>query len=152
MHKLENPLEDDPAKAKKVDKKIKLYYLELHDYNVSHLMGTLWRNDNRYNFQILNSIREAYANAFDVDEDKVLNLIYDECITCLSACRNIIVHNASFADKQFIEQVDGIELLSNISVGDKLKLNGDLVRKISTESLRVIRELIIAVDSWISDH
>jgi hypothetical protein len=44
-------------------KMIKLNYLQSHGYDLSHRMGTVLRE--KFNFQILESIRDAYLQGFD---------------------------------------------------------------------------------------
>ena len=85
-------------------------------------MGTALRG--KYNFTVLKSTRQAYAEAFSSHPEDIKDTLLDKCLDHLSAVRNVIVHRAAIADKVFLNEVGGSGLFSGMKVGDPVILTG----------------------------
>jgi hypothetical protein len=141
--------EEEPAKAS--EKSMRVEFLERHNYNVSGVMGTIWRRE-RFNFQILGSIRDAYAQAFHKDHDAIRQAICDESITSLSAVRNVLVHNAGIVDGPFEKAVKGIKRFASAERRKPLPIDGILVSDLILGVVEKMAKLAKAVDGWLQSH
>jgi hypothetical protein len=141
----------DANPVKQGDKLMRLEFLEQNGFDVSGLMGTIWRNE-RFNFQILSSIRDAYIRAFWKDDKDIREAILDSSITSLSAVRNIIIHNDGIVDEDFMESVEGIELFKSSKVGDPLLINGKVVYGLVYPVINASKNLLFGVDEWLKSH
>src|SRR3954468_982458 len=85
--------------AAKDDKRVHLNLLEMHKYDVTRNMGTILRQ--RYGFDSLRGIREAYSCAFSRKYNEIDRALLDDALDILSTLRNVIVHRASIADREY---------------------------------------------------
>lgn len=108
--------------------------------------GSFLRETRRVSFQKLDHIRLYYAEAFG---KHVYSLFKEKCggyIFALAAFRNALIHNAGKADKHFIKQVESFPEFRGIQNGDKLPLDGTLVKKLTSAGAQLGIELIYMVD------
>ena len=70
-------------------KTVRLDLLESNGFDLSSKMGSVLRD--RFSFQKLDGIREAYTKAFGTASPKVCELIHDERLTALAATRHVLV-------------------------------------------------------------
>lgn len=133
---------DDDAKGQ-----VRISYLERFGFDLSNAMGSALRS--KYNFTVLESTRQAYAEAFAIRSDEIKAALLNKCLDHLSAVRNVIVHRAAIADKKFLNEVGGSGLFSGTNPGDPVILTGvaasQLIRPVFQRSI----DLIAAVDDWI---
>lgn len=123
--------------------------LRRNKFNVSDKMGAILRV--KFSFTKLESAREAYFRAFH--DPAVRVAIDDPCFTVLAKLRNVIVHKAAFADKEFFEEFKAHPLFSGkITEGKKIPIDGVLVRKVIAPAMTATITLIQAVDDWLSKH
>ncbi len=140
-----------PAPEQKpADRSIKLKFLEEHGYDVSKVMGTVWRED--MSFQTLRGIRDAYVRAFADDSEAVLGAINDPCFAALAAVRNVLVHRAGVVDQAYVDQTRGLPLLAGAKIGGPLELNGELTNALIARAVDKSVALIRAVDDWLKAH
>ena len=102
------------------------------------------------NFRRLSKIRETYqSNLRDTNIDAALS---NESIEALSILRNISVHKGGIADELFIKDTSKSTLLSvysQLKSGDKIEIDGNIVRKLVDNSIQHTLNLAHAVDYWV---
>jgi hypothetical protein len=145
-------LADQKARKQKQadDKVVRHLFLQRCQYDLSRLMGKVLKD--RFKFNNVTGIREAYAKAFSKDYKKVRDLLTAQCLDDLSATRNLIVHRSGIVDMGIKRQTGKSELFSSLKTGDSLVWDGDMVRSILKPVFQNALELIVAVDPWIIDH
>src|SRR5262249_2336111 len=89
------------ATAMRESKSIDLDILRFHNFDVKDKMGTLLKG--RYDFARLSEIRLAYVQAFSEYNDAIYSLLGSNKLDALNAIRNVIVHNAAFADEKYLK-------------------------------------------------
>lgn len=144
-------LKDAGDSQKSEGKLIKLDFLDQHDYDVSGIMGTIWRRE-RFNFQILSSIRDAYIQAFYCDHDDIRSAILSLDISAVAAVRNVLVHNAGYADAQFLDALQGTDIFSDAKLDKPLLITGKHVGHLVRATTLVAYRLLSAADDWLKSH
>jgi hypothetical protein len=133
-------------------KMIKLDYLQRHGYNLSRLMGTVLRE--KFNFQILESIREAYAQAFDERHAAVRAAVFHPSLTALAATRNVLVHRAGVVDQEFLDDMKRTGEFAGLFTAAKLKVRlevgGKAVGQLLRPAVAQMGALIAAVDAFLA--
>jgi hypothetical protein len=137
---------DDP-------KRIRLDSIFRYDFDIAHKMGTIFLEENRYAFDSLKGIREAYKDAFSEDADAVLKLIDSKSLDAMSLVRNNLVHNGGIIDERTRRQSSDLPTpLSGLSVGEPILLDGEIVSVLNGPVIENGRDLLVAVDSWLAAH
>jgi hypothetical protein len=145
-------LSDANQESLKQQKKLmRLEFLESHDFNVSEIMGTIWRRE-RFNFLKLSSLRDAYIQAFDTDNEQIRNAILDPSFSVLSQVRHVLVHNNGIMDEPFIDAARGTPFFPRPRLDKKLGVNGNTALKLIQEALRASIFLVSGVDQWLANH
>lgn len=88
---------DDP-------KRIRLDWLYKYKFNLSELMGTIFLEEKRYTFDGLDGIREAYLDAFSIDQGEIEKIVTDKALDAISLIRNNLVHNAGIIDSKYLKR------------------------------------------------
>jgi hypothetical protein len=141
----------DPLSAgAETDKRLNLSSLQQYDYDLSEHMGTVLRY--RYNFTVLDSIRDAYWQAFSKDNEDVCGAIMDESLDAIAAVRNVIVHKAGIVDQEFINKTKRSLRLSAVTSKQRLAIDGPLVQYLVEPVISQSVKLTQAVDKWLVDH
>lgn len=130
-------------------KSINLNVLQKYGYDVSKAMGTVLRSKGKVGFTRLSDIREAYSVAFSDDANDIDKVLEDNALDAISAVRNLLVHKAGMVDEEFLQRSKAIPYLPRLSLGDKLQLDGDIVKKQIEPVIRLSVSLLQAVDAWI---
>jgi hypothetical protein len=120
------------------------------DYDLSARMGTLLRNEN--NFTRLEGIRKAYSEAFFEHANKIDASLSDRSLDALNIVRNVFVHRAGRADKEYSSRAKSFPILPQLENGDRLPINGGLVGQLIGPVMKKSMELLEAVDSWLVSH
>jgi hypothetical protein len=144
----------EPLKNRTTDdedeKTIPIALLQKYNYNLHGSMGTLLRK--RFNFTALSGIRRAYYLAFHEDNADVDAAIDDKSLDALAAVRNLIVHRASRCDEEYQQKADRLPNIPQLSLGDKMQLDGEIVNRLLSGSIKSSVNLISSVDKWVQDH
>jgi hypothetical protein len=142
-----NPKEKQ-RKGRDENKKIDLSWLQRFDYNVVGKMGTILKS--KYGFDKLDSIRDAYSEAFG---DKAINaIIEDKTLTALSLVRNLIVHKGGVVDDDYLKRKNDLPPSAIADFGKSLPMDGELTGALISRPIILGIELIMAVDNWISSQ
>jgi hypothetical protein len=131
-------------------KQIRLWKLREHGYDLRGKMGTLLRE--KFNFDSLQGIREAYAASFSIDNKKIEDALADKSADALNIMRQIIVHRAGVADQEYVNKASTVPLAPPTPVGSKIPLDGSTLMKIFSVAGPQATALITAVDDWIDKH
>ena len=133
-------------------KVIKLQNLIDYDFNISNVMGTVYRRSERFKFSRLDGTRDAYVRAFYEDYAEIRRCVLHNSISALAAVRHVLIHKAGIADSEFMNQADTLPQLSQFKKGETLFLTGSIVKELVHPAFVVMVELIYAVDMWLSNH
>jgi hypothetical protein len=93
-------------------------------------------------------IRKPYHEAFN--DTKIDTILADQAIDAFYAVRNVIAHNAGFADDAYIADQKLGPSAPLLAKGDQLPLDGDLVIKLLQPIFLATHRLVDAVDNWLS--
>jgi hypothetical protein len=118
------------ASAKGVDPKtIPIKLLQKYNYDLRSVMGTVLKEQKKFDFNSLNGIGKAYKAAFGKAADAIFspNNHDHQKLAWLEAIRNVIVHNAGLADKMFLERVKGHAGLGSLKIGDAFPADGNML-------------------------
>ena len=128
--------------------------LQEYNYNVRDAMGTLLRGANKVQFVRLEDIRDAYARAFSKHFNRIGGAIEDASLDALAVARNLIVHKAGVCDGDYERRTRGGSLppLPQLAIGQRLVLDGTLVKALVAPVLTCGVRLIQAVDGWLVGH
>jgi hypothetical protein len=144
-----------PAKAKDTDdpKRIKLDSIFKYDFDIAHRMGTIFLEENRYAFDTLRGIRDAYKDAFSEDGERVLKLINDKTLDAISLVRNNLVHNGGVIDEKLHSRSDFLpSQINGMTIGQTILLDGEIVSALNGPTIENGADLLLAVDSWLVAH
>jgi hypothetical protein len=133
-------------------KKIQLNWLQKYRYNLSRRMGTVFLEENRYSFDTLKGIREAYTDAFSDDFDTIETIMSDKSLDALSLVRNNLVHNGGIIDQKYLKRAADLPPEALGKQGSPIRMDGELVVKLIGPVMRHGHNLVIAVDDWLAAH
>ncbi len=131
------------------EKTVPINQVQRFGYDLREKMGTILRK--KYSFDRLDGIREGFEDAFSVDAEKIRAALSVKALDVLSALRNAIVHKAAIADSEYLSRAKSLPL-PQLSVGDKILLDGDLIVPPMKEAIKAGDDLLFAVDEWITQH
>jgi hypothetical protein len=131
-------------------KKIDLFLLQKHGYDLSPHMGTVLSQ--RYSFDRLEDIRRAYQEAHFEGDQTIDGTISDRSLDALSLTRHVIVHNGGIIDDAFLKRKSDLPAAILGNVGDPLPLTGRIVADLITPVLTLGWNLISAIDEWLVAH
>jgi hypothetical protein len=137
---------------------VKIHNVTKGKYDLRAQMGTLLKS--KIEFTRLSSIRRAYSLAFDQEKldanmvNSIDSALADGALDALSAVRNLIMHNAGKADGKYDERrkaaSDAGILIPALSVGQRLQLDGEIVKSLTTPVVECCMKIITSVDAWIA--
>lgn len=117
-----------------------------NDFDPRSQYAAFLREARMVSFQTLSSIEKFYGVAFGKDATDLFLKTEDGYIYALSAVRNILAHKAGRVDKAFTKQCARFEELKGYAVGDPIRLDGELVKKLRRAATSLGVALIHFVD------
>ena len=129
---------------------VPLDWIENHRFQVREKMGTILRL--RFEFSKLSSTREAYACAFDRKSETIDAALGHEAFEALNAIRNVLVHKAGKADREYVKRCSYLPMLPQTPEGQPVLLNGHIVTNLIRPCLEQAGNLMIAVDDWVGEN
>lgn len=119
-------------------------------YDLRDSVGSLLRTN--LDFQSLRKIRTAYSMAFheDAHPDAIDKALSDSALDGLSISRNVLVHKSGIADDEYVSKSNRCAILPVLETGNRLELDGDLVRKIVAPAIAITCDLFDAVDNLVA--
>lgn len=127
-------------------KQVPLNLIQRYQYDLKSNMGTIHRE--RFSFDRLSGIREAYATAFESKTEKIDHALSSDSFDALSAVRNVLVHKAGKVDDEYAKKAQQFKLPS-AERGQPLLLDGDTVVSLIEPVIANSISLIHAVGEWI---
>jgi hypothetical protein len=131
-------------------KMVQFSLLELYDFDLRTVMGTMQRNMEKVGFTTLDKIRGAYADAFGNESLATCKILDDSALDNLSIVRNVIVHKAGICDKEYRDKAENRPALPQLSTGDNLELDGRFVRQLVSPTVQCCVRLVQSVDDWLN--
>jgi len=129
-------------------KGVDLDRLAAHRFDVSRSMGSILRE--RWTFQALESIREAYERAFGRKCDNVRKALLDDSLLHLSALRHILVHRSGTVDREFKTQTASASYFAATKIGDRVKLDGLIVGDLISKMINHSVAMVTSVDKFVA--
>ncbi|ESY75449.1 hypothetical protein NKJ90_16125 [Mesorhizobium sp. M0051] len=141
----------DQSNAKLELKSIPLSLVEKHRFDLRSSMGSIFRQQRRFEFTRLSSIREAYASAFSEKFGRIDKALGNKALDELSAVRNVMVHRAGFADPEYMGKLRRLDIPKS-ELGKPVLLDGENVSKLIRNAIGTSKDLMIAVEDWITRY
>ncbi len=148
MENRDELIEDESEQIE--SKTVKLNDLQMHNYDVSKIMGNIHRK--RFRWGVLEGIRSAYSSAFSKAWTEIQTAIEHRSLDALAAARNVLVHKAGIVDEEFNRKCKGWPAFANAVPNTPLMLDGFVVRDLLSEALQQTVNLLQAVDVWLDTH
>jgi hypothetical protein len=120
------------------------------DFNLANKMGTLLRE--KYEFDSLEKIRVAYSLAFAEHSHDIDDVLADSSLDALSAVRNLIAHNAGYANQEYLDRMKSVPGIPPLELKQRLELNGEWVVNLIGPIRRLGYALLTNVTRWIKNH
>jgi len=136
---------DDP-------KRIRLDWLYRHDFDLSSHMGTIFIEENRYGFDSMDGLRDAYRDAFSLHGETVVKIVSNEMLDACNSIRNVLVHNGGIVDARYLKRSAHLPPQAVGELGKPIQIDGELVARINGPVIKAGHDLIIAVDNWLAAH
>ncbi|UCI32533.1 hypothetical protein [Mesorhizobium sp. B4-1-4] len=143
--------EQTSAKIERELKSVPLALVEKHRFDLRSSMGSIFREQRRFEFTRLSSIREAYATAFSEKAGRIDKALGNKALDELSAVRNVMIHRAGFADEEYVAKLRRLDVPKG-ELGKPILLDGENVAKLIRNAIGASKELIDAVEDWINQH
>jgi len=141
-------IEDEAEPSDK--RTIRLEELGKRGYDLSKEMGTVLRG--RYKWGVLESVRNAYGEAFSSKFDGIITAIEHPSLDAMSATRNVLVHKAGVVDAEFLKKNRAWPGFANAEIGKSLQLNGIVVRDLIIPVHENAINLTNAVGAWLRNN
>lgn len=140
--------------------------LQEYNFNLSSSLGTMIHSKQKFNFNKLRGIRNAYLQAFCYYAKSSRKAALPEVkawfagedykeLGTLEAIRHVLVHRAGKVDRAFLDRVKAIREegrdspLSTLQLNDKIPLDGHLVNQYISVAVRRGAILVQGVDKWL---
>lgn len=135
----------------KVEKSIPLNLVEKHKFDLRSSMGSIFREQRRFEFTRLSTIREAYASAFCEKSGRIDKALGNKALDELSAVRNVMVHRAGLADPEYMGRSRSLDIPKS-ELGKPILFDGENVSKLIGNAIGASKNLMIAVEDWITQN
>ena len=118
----------------------------------SHFAAVNFKNPG---FRSRKTIRETYAAFFKNDTD-IEKALQNQFLDALALFRNVKVHKAGIADDHFINGIAALNVnvvtppKRGLKAGDKIEIEGGIVRSLVAAAVKPGESLAKAVDDWIA--
>jgi hypothetical protein len=139
--------EAEERKAKKMVSVVAQRLLDPH-FDLRQRMGDVLSED--FPMTKFRNIVNAYKQIFR--DDAVCNIIRDTGVRSLSAVRNILVHKAGRADKDFVRQVKADARFAAVRENDMIQLDGCITAQLVESARTQGYALIRFIDEWYAAH
>jgi hypothetical protein len=100
----------------------------------------------------LEDIRKNYELAFYADGAKINNALANDLLDTLSSVRNLLVHRGGVVDDRYLRRTKSLALAPKAPVGERIKLDGDIVERLSVGMQFIGSLLLHGVDEWLVTH
>jgi hypothetical protein len=145
-------LSDLKGKNVQGEKTVQIGLLQKYSFDVSKQMGTLLKENEKRTFDSLEDIRENYKLAFYTDDAKITETLSDDLLDTLSTVRNLLVHRGGAVDERYLRRTKSLLIAPKADIGERIKLNGDIVERLSLAMQHLGASLLHAVDEWLVAH
>jgi hypothetical protein len=132
------------------EKTVQISLLRKYSFDVSKRMGTLLKE--KRNFDGLEGFREYYKLAFYTDDATITEILSNDLLDTLSTVRNLLVHRGGVVDERYLRRTKSLPLAPKAKIGERIKLDGDIVERLSLAMQLLGASLLQAVDQWLSAH
>lgn len=106
--------------------------------------GSFKRTAGHVRFTKLPYVEKFYAVAFG---KKSKEIIYrNKYLAALYAVRNCFAHSAGIADRQFVDKMKHFSEFNSLKIGDKIELDGEIVKKLRNAATETGIDLLKFVD------
>jgi hypothetical protein len=132
------------------EKTVQIGLLQKYSFDVSKAMGALLKE--KRPFDRLEDIRENYELAFYTDVAKISEALSNDLLDTLSSVRNLLVHRGGVVDERYLRRTKNLQLAPQAVIGERIKLDGDIVERLSLAMQLLGASLLHAVDEWLVAH
>jgi hypothetical protein len=148
------PGDDENERERKRKSKLQIptWIIREPEFTVDRNMGRILEAMNKWDFARRDQAKDAYAIVFHEHKARITKIFDDKALRWLTAARNMIVHNAGNADKEFLKLVKDHSQLSSAKIGEWVPIDARTVRDLFTASFKQGQELIDFVDDWMKNN
>jgi hypothetical protein len=143
--------DDDEAeldRKRKIRFPIPVWMLREPEFDVNKKMGMILKEQRKWDFGRRDRAADAYAKVLSKDAN--LTAIFDSAeLKWLAALRNVFVHKAGRADKEFVKLIRDHPKLRVLQETQMVQLDGGLVAELMSTAIIHGRNLIVFVNDWL---
>jgi hypothetical protein len=131
--------------------------LKRYKFNLGSSLGTMIHEEQKYNFNLLEGIKQAYEQTFAIARDSACAVRPevrtwfsgdDYCkLEALEAIRHVYAHRAGHADSRFWGRINGKYKVS-CDADQRIELDGASVVDLADAAVRRASMLLKGVDQW----
>jgi hypothetical protein len=115
-------------------------------------MGDVLVETRKWDFGRRDQAADAYCKVFDDPSDRLSGIFRTEAIQWLAALRNVLIHKAGVADREFNKLVRGHPSLSQVQIGDPVPLNGEIALSMLETATSSGLSLLDFARDWLHSH
>lgn len=120
------------------------------NFNFANSMGKIVRASRRFDFSRKDETEKAYLRVFPQEKSRIQKIFNAPALRWLAALRNVVVHNAGKADREFLRLVHDCPQLAAVPAGSPIPIDGKLAGELSSSAFAQAKELVQLVDDWLS--
>jgi hypothetical protein len=144
--------EDELARKQRTRIPVPAWMLKSPDFDIRSRMGDLLCAMQKWDFANRRETRDAYVKVFPESKSQIDTIFTNEGLRCLAAIRNAVVHNACYADAEFVKLVTRFPTLNAITVGDRIRIDGDVFGQIAMAGFEQGKALLLFADEWLTNN
>ncbi len=130
-------------------KQVSLNLIQMNAYDLRNCMGTILRD--RFGFDRLDGIREAYGLAFSEDTAQIDAALTDTALDSLSSVRNLLVHRGGRVDKEYEKHAKRLSI-PQAAIGEPILLDGEIVVNLVVGAFKAANDLLAGVEEWLTKN
>ena len=127
-----------------------VWMLRQPGFDLNKSMGTTLRS--KCDFVRRRGAKDAYVRIFRESKAQMESIFEDEGLVLLAGIRNLLVHKVGKFDAEFQKIAKNHPTLSKPKIGERILLDGDLVKALVTASVSQSKALLDFVDGWLSSN
>jgi hypothetical protein len=146
--------DDEEGLARKQRTRIPVpaWMLRSPDFDIRTRMGDLLYAMKKWDFGNRWETRDAYVKLFPESKSQIDAIFKNESLRFLAAIRNAVVHNASYADLEFVKLVKRHPTLNAVTVGERIPVDGEMLGPIAASGFEQGKALLLFVDEWLTSN
>jgi hypothetical protein len=131
---------------------VRVDLLAKYKFDLKNRIGHIVWREERLRFNTLGDLQHTYRAAFGPQAKEWFGEPPYKELAHLEAMRQVIVHRGGKVDEYFVERVTQHPILSNLTPGDPLPLDGQVAAEMAELAWKCGCTLLDHVDEWLEDN